>query len=90
MTALPALGKSDFEAIEPFREDRFFKRALGLAKVPSSAWLRQRLDKVDAVHGFKFDLALASALQKSSPKNITNHTGLKPWFILKIAPIAIY
>jgi len=49
--ALLALGKSDFEAIEPFRNDRFFRRALGLAKVPSSAWLRQRLlDKVDA-HG---------------------------------------
>jgi len=47
-TALLALCQSDFEAIEPFRNDRFFKRALGLAKVPSSAWLRQRLDAVAA------------------------------------------
>jgi hypothetical protein len=44
MVGLLALGKSDFEAIEPFRTDRFFKEALGLSKVPSSAWMRQRLD----------------------------------------------
>jgi hypothetical protein len=43
MVGLLALGKSDFEAIEPFRHDRFFK-ALGITKVPSSAWMRQRLD----------------------------------------------
>ena len=30
MVGLLSLGKSDFEAIEPFREDRFFKEALGL------------------------------------------------------------
>jgi hypothetical protein len=44
MVGLLSLGKSDFEAIEPFRTDRFFKEALGLSKVPSSAWMRQRLD----------------------------------------------
>jgi hypothetical protein len=44
MTGLLSLGKSDFEAIEPFRTDRFFKEALGLSKVPSSAWMRQRMD----------------------------------------------
>ena len=44
MVGLLSLGKSDFEAIEPFREDRFFKEALGLTKIPSSAWMRQRLD----------------------------------------------
>lgn len=43
---LLSLGKSDFEAIEPFREDRFFKKALGIGKVPSSVWLRQRLEKL--------------------------------------------
>jgi hypothetical protein len=32
---LLSLGKSDFEAIEPFRGDRFFREALGLSKVPS-------------------------------------------------------
>jgi hypothetical protein len=44
MTGLLSLGKSDFEAIEPFRNDRYFKEALGMSKVPSSAWMRQRLD----------------------------------------------
>ena len=44
VVGLLSLGKSDFEAIEPFRGDRFFKEALGLAKVPGSVWMRQRLD----------------------------------------------
>jgi hypothetical protein len=44
MVGLLSLGKSDFEAIEAFRTDRFFKEALGLSKVPGSVWMRQRLD----------------------------------------------
>jgi len=44
MVGLLSLGKSDFEAIEPFREDRFFKKVLGLSKIPSGVWMRQRLD----------------------------------------------
>lgn len=44
MVGLLSLGKSDFDAIEPFRGDRFFKEAMGLSKVPSSVWMRQRLD----------------------------------------------
>jgi hypothetical protein len=42
MVSLIALGKNDFEAIEPFRTDRFFREALSIDKVPSSEWLRQR------------------------------------------------
>lgn len=45
---LLSLGKSDFEAIEAFREDRFFKQALKVGKVPSSVWLRQRMEKLAA------------------------------------------
>jgi hypothetical protein len=41
---LLCLGKNDFDAIENFRSDAFFKRALGLRGVPSSPTLRQRLD----------------------------------------------
>ena len=48
MVALLGIGKSDFEAIEPFREDRFFKQALSIGKVPGSVWLRQRLDRVSS------------------------------------------
>ena len=42
--ALLCLGKSDFDAIESFRDNAFFKRALGLGTVPSSPTLRQRMD----------------------------------------------
>lgn len=42
--ALLCLGKNDFDAIENFRTNDFFIRALGLGQVPSSPTLRQRLD----------------------------------------------
>ena len=42
--ALLCLGKSDFDAIESFRDNAFFKRAPGLSTVPSSPTLRQRMD----------------------------------------------
>lgn len=45
---LLALGKSDFDAIEPFRNDRFFREAMGIGKVPSSAWMRQRMGRMAA------------------------------------------
>ena len=41
---LLTLGKNDFECIENFRGDDFFKRALGLFHIPSCSTLRQRLD----------------------------------------------
>ncbi len=37
-------GKSDFDAIENHRGDRFYKHALGIALLPSSPTLRQRMD----------------------------------------------
>ena len=42
---LLCLGKSDFEAISNFRQDRFFREALGLKEVPSEPTLRQRLEE---------------------------------------------
>lgn len=44
MFGLISLGKNDFKALEPFCTDRFFREALSISKVPSSEWLRQRLD----------------------------------------------
>jgi hypothetical protein len=38
------LGKSDFEAIEAFRRERFFQEALGIGQMPGSVWLRQQLE----------------------------------------------
>jgi hypothetical protein len=37
-------GKSDFDAMENFRGDAFFKRSLGIGLLPSAVTLRQRLD----------------------------------------------
>lgn len=41
-------GKSDFDAIESLRQDAFFRDAMGLASVPSSPTLRQRMDTLAA------------------------------------------
>jgi len=46
MIGLLCLGKPDFDAIEPFRDDPFFARALDLGAVPSSPTLRQRLGRL--------------------------------------------
>lgn len=37
-------GKSDFDAIEAYRDEAFFAQALGVGQVPSAPTLRQRLD----------------------------------------------
>ena len=37
-------GKSDFDCIEEFRKDKFFRQALRIYRAPSSPTLRQRLD----------------------------------------------
>ena len=37
-------GKSDFDAVENFRGDAFFKQALNIGLLPSSPTLRQRMD----------------------------------------------
>lgn len=38
-------GKNDYEPIEEYRDNPFFKMALGIDKVPSCSILRQRLDQ---------------------------------------------
>lgn len=74
MVGLLSLGKSDFEAIEPFRGDRFFQEALGLAKVPSSVWLRQRLDaKASELREMTDELSLRLIERTEAP--ITAHRG---------------
>jgi len=45
---LLCLGMSDFDAIENVRQDTPFKQLLNLQKVPSTATLRQRLEKLAA------------------------------------------
>jgi hypothetical protein len=71
---LLSLGKSDFEAIEPFRHDRFFKEALGLSKIPGSVWMRQRLDaKAGAIRELADELSLRLIERTEAP--ITAHKG---------------
>ena len=47
MIGLICVGKPDFDAVEPFRDDPFFTQSLGLDSVPSSPTLRQRLDSAN-------------------------------------------
>jgi hypothetical protein len=68
MIGLLCLGKPDFGAIEPFREDEFFRRSLGLDQVPSEATLRQRLNAVEG----QFDTILkeesAAMIKRHAPR----------------------
>ena len=48
MIGLLCLGKSDYADIEAYREEEFFRRALGLARLPSEETLRQRMDELGA------------------------------------------
>jgi hypothetical protein len=63
-------GKNDFDAVEAFRGDDFFTRALGIGTVPSSSTLRQRMD-THAASWFdladEFNLALLSAKYATGP-----------------------
>lgn len=43
--ALLAQGKSDFIAVEQYRDDDFFREALGNKEVPSEGTMRQRMDE---------------------------------------------
>ena len=54
-------GKSDFDAIENFRSDTFYKQSLGIGLLPSSVTLRQRLD-ARATELFDFVPALIETL----------------------------
>lgn len=62
---LLAQSKSDFDSIEGFRGDRFFKEALGLKGVPSAPTLRQRLD-AQAAQWFDFNSPMIETLLRHS------------------------
>jgi hypothetical protein len=62
------LGKSDFEAINSFREDEFFHEALGLKQVPSEGTLRQRMDThADAFRTLAENAAVAFVRNVGAP-----------------------
>jgi hypothetical protein len=65
MIGLLCLGKSDYAAIETYRQEEFFRQALGLMKLPSEETLRQRLDQVGTT-------AIAT-LEEESARLIARH-----------------
>lgn len=67
MTGLLCLAKPDFDAIEQFRDDDYFKQTLGLKTVPSEATLRQRLDETGTMIRKEILNASASLVRKASP-----------------------
>ncbi len=74
VVGLLSLGKSDLEAIEAFRGDRFFKEALELSKVPGAVWMRQRLgSKAGEIHELTDELTLRMLIRAEAP--ITAHQG---------------
>jgi hypothetical protein len=60
---LLALGKSDFEAVANVRADPCCRRALDIARVPSAARLRRRLDPPAEAQMERVDGALVEFLQ---------------------------
>lgn len=76
--ALPCLGKSDFEAINGFREDAYFTAALGLERVPSEGILRQRMDAFAADYKAMVEAAASEFLRRSQARLTPPDNGLMP------------
>lgn len=60
-----SLGKSDFEAISGFRQDRYFQESLALKDVPSEPTLRQRMDEYAERFRIIVNFCVTEFLQKS-------------------------
>jgi hypothetical protein len=76
--ALLCLGKSDFEAINGFRENEFFATALGLDQVPSEGTLRQRMDDLAGEFKPVVEDAAMVFLQRSAATLTPLDNGLMP------------
>ena len=80
VTGLICLGKPDYDAIEPFRDNPFFTQSLGMSNCPSSSTIRQRLEAVR--DGFDTILKEESArLVNSTAVNITGVSTSKGYLI---------
>ena len=65
MIGLLCLGKSDYADIEPFRRETFFRRAMGLTKLPSEETLRQRMDQLGTMP--------IAAIEEESARLVARH-----------------
>lgn len=68
--ALICLGKTDFEDVELYRDDKYFKKVLNLHTVPSSSTLRQRLES----YGSKMWTVLRETNAEWLQKHIADET----------------
>lgn len=78
--AMLTLGKSDFEAIEAFRQDAFLREALGLPWVPGSVWLRQQLEAHAAVIRDDTD-DWACACSAAAGRRLRRTTVMSAWIL---------
>ena len=76
--ALLCLGKSDFEAINGFREDAYFAAALGVEQVPSEGIVRQRMDAHAAGYQAAVEAAAIEFLRRSEARLTPLGNGLMP------------
>jgi hypothetical protein len=95
MGGLISLGKPDFDAIEPFRNDRFFRESLGISRVPRAASPRQRLDKLGGNERVEADLRertteMSVCLIERGKAPITAHEGYVRLDFDGTTPIAAY
>jgi hypothetical protein len=68
MIGLICMGKSDYSAIEIFREDEwFFTQALGISACPSQSTLRQRIDLIGESANTILKDASAEMILKKAP-----------------------
>ena len=72
------LGKSDFEAVDNARGDRFFLSALGIRQLPSAARLRQRFDQDARALAEYVDAAAVDFVQRVGAPITALHTGHVP------------
>jgi hypothetical protein len=78
MIGLLCLGKSDYAAIEAFRQETFFARALGLSRLPSEETLRQRMDQLGTAPLAILHEETAEMLRRNAPPLAPCHRGRVP------------
>jgi len=84
MLGLICLGKPDYEAIEPFRGNLFFRQSLGIQTCPSCSALRQRFDLIK--HAFDTIVKEESAqlIRRIAPQITPVSTSCGPFVPLDI------
>jgi len=64
--SMACLGKSDFEAIENYRQDEYFQEIIGITRVPSCSTLRQRMDDQADDYREIIDIAMMNFMHKAN------------------------